>query len=221
MRYAATWADWNRSLLVTWPDRLVRYTSSSAIRSSNATIASALIAPFLVAPRVSTSMPARQVRSAGAQPRAATAFAIRAPSRWARSPCSRPIAVSPATCSGWYTVPKSLGSVSDSTLGWLSCGSPHLTASSAARRLSGSISACGPSTPCITAPPLSNDVAPPSAPMMCADGWHRTAPHGGVAAESAREFAAVPLVTGKTRAVGCSKTVRTTSCRCAVSSSPP
>src|SRR4051794_11392782 len=57
--------------------------------------------------------------------------------------------------------------------------------------------------------------------MMCADVWHRTAPHGGVAAESAREFAAVPLVTGKTRAVGCSKTARTTSWRWAVRSSPP
>src|SRR4051812_10124298 len=81
--------------------------------------------------------------------------------------------------------------------------------------------ACGPSTPCITAPPPNNDVAPPSAVMMCADGWQRTAPQGGVAAESASEFAAVPLVTGKTRAVGCSKTVLTTSWRWAVRSSPP
>ena len=141
MRYAASWADWNRILLVTWPDRLVRYTSSSAIRSSKATIASALSAPFLVAPSDSTSTPARHVTSAGEQPRAATAFAMRAPSTWARSPSSRAIAVSSLTWSGRYSVPRSLGSVRDSTLGWLSCGSPHLTESSAARSRSGSISA--------------------------------------------------------------------------------
>ena len=56
---------------------------------------------------------------------------------------------------------------------------------------------------------------------MWADGWHSTAPQGGVAAERLSELAAVPLVTGNTRAVGCSNTVRTTSCRWAVSSSPP
>ena len=70
------------------------------MRSSKATIASALSAPFLVAPSDSTSTPARQVTSAGAQPREATAFASRAPSRWVRSPNSRTIAVSSVTWSG-------------------------------------------------------------------------------------------------------------------------
>ena len=63
---------------------------SRASASSNTTTASALIAPFLVAPSDSTSTPARQVSSAGVQPRAATALAKRAPSmctcrpwRWA------------------------------------------------------------------------------------------------------------------------------------------
>lgn len=56
---------------------------------------------------------------------------------------------------------------------------------------------------------------------MCAVSWHSTAPHGGHIALSASALAAVPLVTGKTRAPGCSNTVRTLSCSCAVKASPP
>src|SRR3954470_18728344 len=33
---------------------------------------------------------------------------------------------------------------------------------------------------------------------MCASSWQKTAPQGGVSAATAREFAAVPLITGKT-----------------------
>ena len=39
--------------------------------------------------------------------------------------------------------------------------------------------------------------------------WQSTAPHGGHIADSDKAFAAVPLVTGNTRAVSCSKTSRT------------
>ena len=92
-------ADWKRIFDVTCPARLVRYTSSPAASGSNTTIASADRAPFFVAPRVSASMPARQVRSAGAHPSAATAFATRAPSRCTRSPRPCAIAASAAISS--------------------------------------------------------------------------------------------------------------------------
>ena len=59
---------------------------SRASAGSNTTTASALIAPFLVAPSDSTSTPARQVSSAGVQPSAATALANRAPSMCTRRP---------------------------------------------------------------------------------------------------------------------------------------
>ena len=51
---------------------------------------------------------------------------------------------------------------------------------------------------------------------MWADSWHSTEPHGGHSALSDSALAAVPLVTGKTRAVGCSNTSRTTVSSCAV-----
>ena len=54
--------------------------SASSVR--NSTIASAAMAPPLVAPNESMSTPARQVTSAGAQSNAATALANRAPSIW-------------------------------------------------------------------------------------------------------------------------------------------
>ena len=47
------------------------------------------------------------------------------------------------------------------------------------------------------APPVKNSGAEHSSSMMCAWGWHSTAFHGWVKAESASEFAAVPLVTKK------------------------
>ncbi len=67
-----------------------------------------------------------------------------------------------------------------------------------------------PGTPRIAAPPPSSEVEPHSLLRMCADSWHSTAPHGGHSALSDRALAAVPLVTGNTRAVGCSNTSRTT-----------
>src|SRR5437660_8533553 len=54
-------------------------------------------APFFVAPKDSTSMPARQVMSAGWQPRKASAFAKRAPSMCTLSPRSWAIAQSSAS----------------------------------------------------------------------------------------------------------------------------
>ena len=57
-------------------------------RSKNTT-ASPNAAPFFVPPRLSTSTPARHVRSAGDAPNAATALAKRAPSMWTASFSSR------------------------------------------------------------------------------------------------------------------------------------
>ena len=79
----------------------------------------------------------------------------------------------------------------------------------------------GPGMPRIAAPPPSIDVAAHSLLRMCADSWHSTDPHGGHNELSESALAAVPLVTGNTRAVGCSNTSRTTVSSRAVTSSPP
>jgi hypothetical protein len=78
----------------TWPARRARKRSGSASSSLNTTTASAPMAPFLVAPKESTSTPRRQVASAGAQPSAAIALAKRAPSMCTRRPYSRAIPIS-------------------------------------------------------------------------------------------------------------------------------
>ncbi len=184
---------------------------------SNETIASVLKTPFLVAPSVSTSMPALHVRSAGAQPSAASALASRAPSRWARSPRSRAMATTSPTCAAVYTVPRSVGFVSDSTEGCEWWGSPQRVASNACRSVAGLTRNASPAMPRTTAPPPNIDVAPHSLCRMCAVSWHRTDPHGGHSAASPIELAAVPLITGNTSACGCSNTAHGP-CRAAVRS---
>ena len=78
-----------------------------------------------------------------------------------------------------------------------------------------------PGTPRSTAPPPSIDVAPHSLFSTWAVSWHSTAPQGGQSALSDSALAAVPLVTGNTRASGCSNTSRTTDWSRAVTSSSP
>ena len=86
----------------TCPPRFMRNGISRASSASNTTTASALIAPFLVAPSDSTSTPQRQVRSAGEHSRAATAFANRAPSMCTRRPWRRATAPSAEDSSSPY-----------------------------------------------------------------------------------------------------------------------
>ena len=70
------------------PIFLRRYSKSRASSGSKNTTASAASAPFLVAPKESTSTPLRQVMSAGVQPRPASALAKRAPSMCSFMPCA-------------------------------------------------------------------------------------------------------------------------------------
>src|SRR5688572_25830233 len=115
----------------------------------------------------------------------------------------------------------SVGWVNDSTAGCEWCGSPQRMPSRAPCNESGVIRKSAPEMPLIAAPPPSSDVDAHSLLRMCAESWHNTDPHGGHKALRERALAAVPLVTGNTRAVGCSNTSRTTDSSCAVSSSPP
>src|SRR6266567_3021927 len=68
------------------------------------TTASAVSAPFLVAPKESTSTPAFQVASAGVQPSRATALARRAPSMCTHRRRARVASTMPRTSLRAYTV---------------------------------------------------------------------------------------------------------------------
>jgi hypothetical protein len=68
------------------------------------TTASAVSAPFLVAPKESRSTPAFHVASAGVQPRRATALARRAPSMCIHRRRARAASAMPRTSASVYTV---------------------------------------------------------------------------------------------------------------------
>src|SRR3546814_16948061 len=76
-------------ILSRWPPRFLSSRTPAPPLSPKKRIASAIIAPFLVKPKDSASTPARQVTSAGAQPRKATAFAKRAPAMCSFNPSAR------------------------------------------------------------------------------------------------------------------------------------
>lgn len=105
----------------------------------------------------------------------------------------------------------SVGWVNESTRGCEWWMSPQRVAANAAASVAGCIRWSSPPTPRSSRPPPIIDVAAASLLRMCAVSWQSTAPHGGHIELSASALAAVPLVTGKTRAPGCSNTARAVS----------
>ncbi len=79
MRYASSCAERKRDFDNRCPPRCHSLARFAARSFRKTTITSVPMAPFFVAPNERTPTPARQVRSAGAQPSTATAFAKRAP----------------------------------------------------------------------------------------------------------------------------------------------